>query len=169
MLKRAAAVIILLILASAAVWQLLWPEEPSVGVEEGNKAPDFTLPLLDGTTASLSGYEGKKVIVNFWATWCGPCRKEIPELKKIAEKYEGDLVILAVNYTVSEANESTVQNFVKSNAMDFPVLLDRETDVLSDYKVFSYPTSYFLDENGVIKKIHRGIADQKTLEEFAQS
>ncbi|MBS2969112.1 TlpA family protein disulfide reductase [Metabacillus sp. KIGAM252] len=169
MTKRIAAMSILAVLILFAVWQALWPKEPPVGLEEGNAAPEFTLPQLDGGNVQLSDYKGKKVILNFWATWCPPCKKEIPELKEISVEYDQEVVILAVNYTVSEANESSVKKFVKDQKMQFPVLMDPEADVLTQYKVFSYPTTYFLDEKGVIQKVQRNMVDYKTLKDFVQS
>ncbi|KZZ82725.1 MULTISPECIES: TlpA disulfide reductase family protein [Bacillaceae] len=169
MMKRIAALSILAVLILFAVWQALWPKEPPVGLEKGNTAPEFTLPQLDGGSVQLSDYKGKKVILNFWATWCPPCKKEIPELKEISAEYDKDVVILAVNYTVSEANESSVKKFVEDQKMQFPVLMDPEADVLTQYKVFSYPTTYFLDEKGVIQKVQRSMVDYKTLKNFVQS
>ncbi|WP_164462172.1 TlpA disulfide reductase family protein [Bacillus sp. FJAT-42376] len=168
-MKRNAALIILAALAAVMIWQILWPKVPPVGIEEGKTAPDFTLPLIDGGTAKLSDLKGKKVIINFWATWCPPCKKEIPDLKTVAAANQKDLVILAVNYTVSEANERTVKKFVQDQNMKFPVLMDPEADVLSQYKVFSYPTTFFLDEKGVIQKVKRSMVSRAELEKFADS
>ncbi|MGD7008285.1 TlpA family protein disulfide reductase [Metabacillus sp. 84] len=168
-MKRIAAIAVLAVLIISAAWQALWPKGPEVGLDQGNKAPEFSLPLINGNEAHLADYKGKKVIVNFWATWCPPCKEEIPELKEISAKHSDDLVVLAINYTGSEASEEAVRTFVDSHAMKFPVLMDVNSEVLSQYEVFSYPTTYFLDEEGIIQKVQRGMVDRGTLEEFADS
>lgn len=125
-----------------------------VGLEEGDKAPDFELETLDGESAKLSDYEGERVIVNFWATWCPPCRAEIPDLKKLYDKH--DVTILALNMTNSEENEEKVTEFVDKFGMDFPVLKDSDGDVSLNYEIAAYPTSYYIDSDGHIQHIAYG-------------
>lgn len=120
-----------------------------VGLSKGQMAPDFELKTLEGDTVQLSDYQGERVILNFWATWCPPCRAEIPDFKKLYG--EKDVVILAVNLTDTEDNTNTVTNFVNDFEMNFPVLMDTKSEVANTYKVQAYPTSYMIDSDGHIR------------------
>jgi thiol-disulfide isomerase/thioredoxin len=118
------------------------------------KAIDFKLKDLNGKEVSLSDYKGKKVFLNFWASWCPPCKAEMPEMEKLyQETKDSDLVILAVN--LSE-DKSTVQNFIKNNKYTFSVLLDSDNAAAMKYQVVSIPTSYFIDKEGNVVAKHIG-------------
>lgn len=117
------------------------------------KAANFTLEDLDGNTISLNDLKGKNIFLNFWATWCPPCRGEMPDIQSIHEEYsEKGLVILAVN--LGEGKDA-IKDFVKKNNYDFKVLLDTEQTVGDMYNISAIPSSYFLDKDGNIigKKI----------------
>lgn len=118
-----------------------------VGTEIGMEAPSFTLLNLNNKKVSLSDYRGQKVFLNFWATWCPPCRKEMPDLQKLSEEYENEIAVLAVNIGESK---SAVVNFMIENNLDLPVLLDNDKATAQNYLVRAIPTTYILDENGVI-------------------
>ena len=121
--------------------------------QEGFFAPDFSLQTMTGETLSLSEFRGKVVLVNFWATWCPPCREEMPALQSVYEKYRGEgFVVLAVNLTVSDS-ASDLREFVEGHALAFPVLLDETGDVGTAYQVRSLPTSFFIGKDGVIRSI----------------
>lgn len=118
------------------------------------KAMDFKLKDLNGKEVSLSDYKGKKVFLNFWATWCPPCKAEMPEMEMLyQETKNSDLVILAVNL---DEEKDTVQKFINSNKYNFPVLLDTGNIVASQYEVVSIPTSFFIDKEGNIVDKHIG-------------
>lgn len=124
-------------------------EGENIGLEVGNHAPDFELETLDGGEAKLSDFKGQKVIVNFWATWCPPCRAEMPDFE---DAYvEDDLEILAVNLTESEANEGRVQDFIDELELTFPILMDRKSDISEMFNVMTYPTTYIVDSEGMIQ------------------
>jgi len=123
--------------------------EAEVGTEVGMEAPDFTLLNINDQNVSLSDYRGQRVFLNFWASWCPPCRKEMPDMQRLHEEYGEEVVILAVN--VGE-NKSTAANFMMQNGLNFPVLLDKDKATAQNYLVRGIPTSYFLDQNGVIKE-----------------
>lgn len=120
-----------------------------VGTSVGEIAPDFKLKTLEGKTVRLSDFRGQRVIVNFWATWCPPCRAEIPDLQKLYDKK--DVEILAVNLTSTEKSNQDVNAFVKEYEMTFPVLMDVNSKVADMYHVRAYPTSYMIDSSGHIQ------------------
>lgn len=125
----------------------------TVGLEKGNLAPDFELQSVDGKTAKLSSFRGKKVIVNFWASWCPPCRLEIPEIEKYyTQNKNKGIEILGVNLTTAEKSQAAVTSFMKADGMTFPVLLDKTGDVAHLYDVSSIPASFILDSRGIIQE-----------------
>lgn len=127
------------------------------GILKGQLAPDFALTDLQGNTVRLSDFKGKKVLVNFWATWCPPCRVEMPHMQKFYEDYQSkDVVILGVNLTPTEENPDNVQAFVKEQQLTFPIVLDKEGDVMQTYQVVAYPTTFLLDSDGVIREKFQG-------------
>lgn len=118
------------------------------------KAIDFKLKDLNGQELSLSDLKGKKVFLNFWATWCPPCKAEMPEIEKLyQETKDSDLVIVAVE--IGEPLE-TVKSFIDSNKYSFKVLIDPDQSVASKYNITSIPTSYFIDTDGNIVSKHVG-------------
>lgn len=125
----------------------------SDGVQIGDKAPDFALQTMNGEEMKLSDLRGKKVILNFWATWCPPCRAEMPDMQKFYEKNAGEgIEILAVNLTDSEKSLADIEQFMDEFEITFPVLLDEQSEVAMAYYAFSIPTSYFIDSNGAIQQ-----------------
>src|SRR5699024_3825065 len=139
-------------------------ESDEVGTELGQMAPDFELETLEeDTVVRLSDLQGERVIVNFWATWCAPCREEIPDFQKLYDSEEVE--ILAVNMTESEKSEDDVIEFVDEFAMTFPVLLDVDSEVSETYQVQAYPTTYMIDSNGHIQYIAMGPMDYDLMAE----
>ncbi|PMC38625.1 thiol:disulfide interchange protein [Bacillus sp. UMB0899] len=165
-MKKVLAISILIFLIGYAVYFAINPSSPKVGVSEGSAAPDFELETLSGESMSLSSLKGKKVIINFWATWCPPCRSEMPDMQKIQNEYNGDVVVLAVNLTSSENSVETVDSFVKELGLTFPVLLDEKGKINNQFEVLSYPTSYFVDENGVIQTKFVGALSYDQMNDF---
>ncbi|MFB9972826.1 TlpA family protein disulfide reductase [Allobacillus sp. SKP2-8] len=119
-------------------------------IEVGDVPPNFQLKTLDGQTKQLQDFKGKKVFVNFWATWCPPCRKEMPHMQEIQEKYD-DVEIVAVNALHSEASVDKVREFVEERDLTFPILLDESGKVLLRYQAMSMPVTYFVNSDGVIQ------------------
>ncbi|MFN2340145.1 MAG: TlpA family protein disulfide reductase [Halanaerobium sp.] len=133
-----------------------------VGTEVGMQAPDFTLKNINEEEVSLSDYQGQKVFLNFWASWCPPCREEMPDMQKLHEDHAEEVVILAVN--VGE-NKSTAANFMMENKLNFPVLLDTNKNIAQNYLVRGIPTTYFLDQDGIIKeKVVGAVSYERMLE-----
>lgn len=131
----------------------------------GAPAPDFSLKTVDGESIRLSELRGKVVAVNFWATWCAPCRLEMPDLQARAEQFPDRLVVLGVNF--AETAEE-VAAFREEVGVDFPLLLDPEADVQRLYRVLGYPTTFFVDEQGTIRFQHIGLMSGGQLDEYLQ-
>jgi len=155
------------ILASALVLGLILAgcssgTEVAQGPQVDKLAPDFQLPTLDGQAVSLGDFRGKPVLLNFWATWCGPCRFEMPFIQEIFEKKEWSdtgLVILAID--IGE-NPSEVKEFMENYDLSFPVLLDTNQDVALEYNIRAIPTTFFIDKDGIIQDIKVGAFSGKT-------
>ncbi|WP_391559912.1 peroxiredoxin family protein [Robertmurraya sp.] len=130
-------------------------------VQEGKLAPDFELTTLEGKTANLSDYKGKKVILNFWATWCPPCKAEMPHMQNFYENNKDNgIEVLTVNLTNMEKSKSDIEKFVKDYSLSFAVLLDEEGTIGMQYQAFTIPTSYIIDSNGIISKEIVGPMDE---------
>ncbi|MFD2760265.1 redoxin domain-containing protein [Lentibacillus juripiscarius] len=121
----------------------------SFGLQVGKKAPDFELETLDGKQVALSDYRGQRVMLNFWATWCPPCRAEMPDMQKFYENK--DVEILAVNLTSSESSRSDVPNFVDEFDLTFPILMDENNNAGTTYQIQPIPSSYMIDSEGRIQ------------------
>jgi peroxiredoxin len=116
---------------------------------ERHQAPDFVIENLSGGDTGLADYKGKIVLLNFWATWCMPCRAEMPGMETLWHKYKDQgFVIVAIS--IDEGSKKRVEKFIEIFDLSFPVLLDPESKVNDLYKVSSMPTSFLIDRNGKI-------------------
>lgn len=129
-------------------------ESNDVGIRQGQLAPDFELKTLDGETVKLSDYRGKRVMLNFWATWCPPCRAEMPDMQKFQK--DKDVQVLAVNLSETESHPDNVQRFVDELNLSLTIPLDDESAISNEYQVMAYPTTYMIDSNGRIQFITMG-------------
>jgi peroxiredoxin len=130
------------------------PRGMSVEAKEGSLAPDFVLKTLDEGDIRLSDLRGKAVIVNLWATWCTPCKTEMPQFVAAYDRYrEEGLEIIAVNV---QESQSIVQPFADDFGMNFHVALDKRGAVSDDYRIIGLPTTYFIDRQGVIRSVFQG-------------
>jgi peroxiredoxin len=115
----------------------------------GQPAPDFTLKAVDGRSISLSSLRGKVVLVNFWATWCPPCREEMPSMEELYKNYApGGLELLAIN--IEEDGPEFLPEFMREHPHSFPVLYDTEGAVRERYGVFQFPETFVVGRDGVI-------------------
>lgn len=128
-------------------------------LEEGDAAPGFTAALTDGAEFTLSEQQGKVVLLNFWATWCGPCVREMPAFEKLHEEYGEDVAILAVNCM---EGEDIVKAFQEENGYTFPIACDEEGDIVMKYPSQGIPYTLVIDGEGIIQKIYVGAADAET-------
>ncbi|GAE94563.1 thiol:disulfide oxidoreductase [Gracilibacillus boraciitolerans JCM 21714] len=134
-----------------------------VGLEVGgDQAPDFQLQTLEEENARLSDYRGQRVMLNFWATWCPPCRAEMPDMEKFYQTK--DVAILAVNLVETEANLQDVDDFVEEFGLSFSILLDENNSTATKYQIRPIPSSYMIDSNGIIRYIAYGPLNYETME-----
>ncbi|OCA83377.1 cytochrome C biogenesis protein [Bacillus sp. FJAT-27225] len=145
-------------------------EDVKTGVNKGDLAPDFQVQTLDGKSIRLSELRGKKVILNFWASWCPPCKAEMPHMQDFYSGTENkDIEILAVNLTDTERNSGHIKEFAKEYRLTFPVLLDEDGEVGRTYQAVTIPTSYFIDSAGIIRQKVVGPMDKEMMSELSQS
>ena len=132
--------------------------EATTLVKAGTQAPDFRVEMFDGTTFTLGSLRGKVVLLNFWATWCGPCQREMPDIQKLYEKYgknTGDVIVLGVaNPKTKDAPnnqdqaEPGIVQYLSDNGYSYPVLMDRTGALFSAYGITSFPTTFMIDQEG---------------------
>jgi cytochrome c biogenesis protein CcmG, thiol:disulfide interchange protein DsbE len=121
--------------------------------QKGFLAPDFELKTLDGQSIHLADLRGKGVVLNLWASWCGPCQEEMPDLEKVYEAYHQEgLVVLAVNETLMDDRQSAAL-FASQHRLTFPILLDEDGSVGQAYRVQALPSSYFIGPDGIIQDV----------------
>ena len=144
-------------------------EQTTAAAEESSEAlseaPDFTVQDADGTAHKLSEYKGKPVVLNFWASWCGPCRMEMPEFDEVYKARGEEVHFLMVNMT--DGNRETVKTaseFVSKQGYSLPILYDTAHDAAQTYGVFSIPCTYFIDADGMLTAQARGAINKETLE-----
>ena len=136
----------------------------SILLEAGDMARNFQLQDLAGNTVGLEDFRGQPVLVNFWATWCAPCRLEMPALQAAQEAYQEEgLVVLAVN---DQQAPEEVTRFVEELDLSLTTLVDEEGIVSELYNVFNFPTTYFIDGDGVVTAVHRGLLAESQIEAY---
>ncbi|CQR47917.1 Thiol-disulfide oxidoreductase ResA [Paraliobacillus sp. PM-2] len=138
-------------------------EEESVGLDVGDIAPDFTLNTLTGDEVTLSDYRGKRIMLNFWATWCPPCRAEMPAMQQFFE--QNNVEILAVNLTDTEDRLQDVVDFVDEFGLTFSILLDEKSELAVTYQIRPIPTTFMIDSKGVIQHKSFGPLNQEQMEQ----
>ena len=174
-LRNVVATVLVGVLIAAAVWFFDRPGEasshsftPSVAAQGaepkiGKPAPDFELTMTDGTKQQLSSFKGKPVWINFWASWCPPCRAENPDIQDVydANHDSNGLVLLAP--ALGEATDS-VTSYMDRADLHYPVGVDGDTQIAANYRVLGIPTHIFVDRDGIIRDMRIGAMSKKTME-----
>ena len=134
------------------------------GVQKGQRAPEFSLPSLKGSTVALSQLRGKVVLVDFWAQWCEPCKKELPQLDRLSKEYAPKgVVVLAINIDKQRDN---AERMVKQLGLTLDVLLDPAGSVAGTYDLPKMPTSFVVDKKGIVRYVNEGFDGPKDVERF---
>ncbi len=153
-------ILYILILITGASWMVLNADNGGTSAESissapqaGFIAPDFTLNDLIGETYTLSEFQGQAVLVNLWATWCPPCRAEMPAIEKMYQEFkEQGLVVLAVDMTYQD-DPLAVAPFAKEYGLTFPILLEETGAMAATYQLRSLPSSFFINRNGIVSEV----------------
>jgi peroxiredoxin len=133
------------------------------GIAQGEKAPDFTVKTMEGKEVKLSDYEGKKVFLNFWATWCPPCKAEMPHMQSFYDDKPENIEILAIN--LEESNKK-ISEFVDQYGLTFPILMDEDGKVTETFEVYTIPTTYVLNEDGTVHQKIIGPMDEPMMNDL---
>jgi peroxiredoxin len=149
----------------AQTYRLISGEEVTSSGMVGSAAPDFELTDLSGKAVRLSDLRGQPVLLNFWATWCGPCEVEMPAIQARYESHQPNLSVLAVNF---DEPEQDVRQYAERLGLTFNILLDPGAKVQDLYRVRGYPTSFLVDAEGVIKVHHVGLMSEEQLDRYLQ-
>jgi cytochrome c biogenesis protein CcmG, thiol:disulfide interchange protein DsbE len=154
-MKNAIAALMLVAAVAGAAW---------AGVSKGQRAPEFALPTLKGQRVTLSSLRGKVVLIDFWAQWCEPCKKELPQLDKLARDYAGKgVVVLAVNIDKQRENAERMSKLL---GLSLDVLLDPAGSVASTYDPPKMPTSFVVDKKGIVRYVNEGFEGPADVDRF---
>lgn len=141
---------------------VLFMQKPEARAEVGYLGPELNLTTLDGQKVSLSQFRGKPTVINFWTTWCGYCRSEMPSFQEVYEKYGEQVNFLLVNVTVQD-DEHKVIDYMKENTFSFPVFLDKDGKGSRDYGVNGLPVTFILSQEGKIESKNVGAMEVEEL------
>ncbi|MFQ5340225.1 MAG: redoxin domain-containing protein [Anaerolineae bacterium] len=131
----------------------------------GEPAPDFTLPTPDGESVTLSELRGRPVLVNFWATWCPPCKIEMPDIENLYQKYKDQgFTVIAVD---QQESPDAVRQYFADMGLSFQPVIDSSGEIFNLYRVVALPTSYFIDSDGIVRFQHRGLMTRDQMEGYA--
>ena len=134
------------------------------GAKKGERAPEFTLPSLSGEKLALASLRGKVVVIDFWAEWCGPCKKELPELERLQRAYATkNVVVVAINLDKQRGN---AERLVRELGLTLRVLLDPAGAVAGSYDLPKMPTSFVVDKKGIVRFVHEGFEGGADVERF---
>jgi len=119
----------------------------------GEPAPDFSLAARKGRPASLSAYAGRVVLIDFWATWCEPCRLSFPQYQSLARRHGSDVVVLGIS---EDDEDDVIDRFIEETGAHFPVAWDGDKSLAQRYRIKSMPTLFIIDKNGLVRFVHQG-------------
>jgi thiol-disulfide isomerase/thioredoxin len=138
---------------------------PGTRVDIGQSAPSFSLSDLDGHEISLENFKGKIVLLDFWATWCGPCRMTMPVVEKLSKEYRDDMVLLAVNM---QESKDVVEKYAFEQAISSQILLDEKGTVSATYGAYAIPMQFLIDKSGIVRHIQTGYTSSMASQMRAQ-
>jgi len=156
-----AVAVIMTLVISAGYKPISLPTEEAAKV--GYLAPAFSLEGTDGKTYSVGGRRDKALLINFWASWCGPCKLEAPDLVRLSKQYAEKLDIYAVNAYQTDS-ENGIEKFIAQYGIEFPILIDQKSEVMKRYRVLGFPTNMLVDRNGVVQEVIMGYYPIEELE-----
>lgn len=158
--RHLAAIALVVAIGSLFAWRelraddapssIIQASEAALDVEVGEPVPDFRLDTPDGGALQLSDYLGQAVVLNFWATWCGPCRAEMPELQGIHDQYGASGLLTVIGVDEMESEDS-VRSFVDELDLTFPMALDRRGEVAETFGLIGLPGTFFIDADGILR------------------
>lgn len=142
----------------------------SEGIELGEIPPEIELETLNGESFKLSELKGKKVILNFWATWCPPCKEEMPEMQEFYNEYKDEVEIIAINSTSDEQKVQDVHDYINQYNYTYTIPMDVDGKAMKDYNIFSYPTTYFIGTDGKVQQLRKiGPMTYEFMEEMVET
>ena len=150
-----------LLIAESHPSQFLNGNETTVNID-AEKAPDFTLFTLTGEEVKLTNYKDKIVILDFWATWCGPCRRGIPDLVSIQKEYKDDVIVIGISLD-QQSTQHKIQSFIDHFGINYPIVLGTIDVVVAYGNIQAIPTSFVIDTRGNIVKKHVGLVPKETI------
>ncbi|QZN75486.1 TlpA disulfide reductase family protein [Paenibacillus sp. DR312] len=140
------------------------------GIHKGETAPNFKLSSLDSEEISLTELKGKRVLLNFWASWCPPCRAEMPHIEKFYKEYKDqNVIVIGINLSYTEDSIEDVSTFLRKYNVSFPILKDENAKVADLFAIRSYPTTYIIDTSGVIRQKFQGAITYDTMKTAVDS
>lgn len=131
---------------------------------EKTAAPDFSVTDSEGTAVKLSDFSGKPVIINFWASWCSPCKEEMPEFQSAWTEFGDDITFMMVNATDgARETEESARAFIEKQGYTFPIYYDTALEAVNTYGITGFPTTFFIDKDGYVMAVAEGMINEKTL------
>lgn len=162
-----AVIAAVLVAAAVLLWSGILPMGKSAA-QEKKSAPDFTVYTAEGVPVSLSDMKGKPVVLNFWASWCGPCKSEMPAFEAAWQEYGEQVQFLMVNLTGGSETIETAAAFLVDAGYTFPVFYDTKGQGSAAYQVYSIPATFFIDKKGNIVASQVGAMNEATLQEYLE-
>lgn len=169
--KALAGIVILAVVLLAAGYAYTalsekYKPEDTIQQAGNNPAPDFSVYDSQGNAVKLSDFTGKLVVLNFWASWCPPCRSEMPHFNEVYSTIKDEVVFMMVDLTDGQREtQATGQKYVEKQGYDFPVYFDKKQQAAAAYDISSIPTTFLIARDGNIVKVYRGSIDKETLQE----